>query len=134
MNLTSLVKRRNEIDADIEMAIRQLITGVQNGSTKQARNLIITSFETTYKAATMERVETERQIDRIVTDMNARYVPIQPPEWNIWDVNYVEPENNTWDEYLECDFKPAQEFKIDMDLVHEKYNHQVLKASRNKKV
>jgi hypothetical protein len=134
MNLTSLVKRRNELDSDIEIAIRQLITGVQNGSTKLARTTIIASFEKTYKAATIQRVENEQEIDKIVKDMAGSYVPIHPPEWNIWDVDYVdyvEPVN-TWDEFLEC--KPDDTVKIDLDSVHEKYDAKVAKASRNKKV
>lgn len=106
MSLAELTKTRLNLDAELEICIRQLITAVTNGSTKAIRGLAIESFGTYYKDFNAKRAEVQKQIDILVQKLvnNQKTVEEWPPAWikeedlmdEQWNLDKMEEVDLTW--------------------------------------
>lgn len=106
MSLAELTKTRLDMDAALEICIRQLITAVTNGSTKAIRGQAIESFTNFYKDMNAKRAEVQKQIDKLVKDLesNQKQPEYWPPTWirdedvmdEDWNLDKMEEVDLTW--------------------------------------
>ena len=135
MDLAALTKQRSELDADIEVCVRQLVTGIRDGKTKLIRAELLDSFETTFREATSKRVAIQLKIDDIVKTIGENQYVV-PPQWNIWDT----PEYGDFSDVRETEGKMCEaweaadtpEFQLNEALLTQNFEAQVEKARRSR--
>lgn len=108
-DLNNLVAERQNLDADLEICVRQLLQAVKIGSTKAIRGEAISKFEDFYKEMNTKRSEVQRQIDKLVLILttakssDATWPPVWSHQEDLMDLEAIDKQYEKTLEWFDHD-------------------------------